>query len=57
MLEDEIQHGLDHLQFGVDDGRPARAGDDVAKAPAIDAELLEEVVFSLFHGRSSFPAP
>src|SRR5215218_71463 len=56
VLEDEIQHGLDHLQFGVDDGCPARTGDDVAEAPAIDAELLEEVVFSLFHGCSSFSA-
>jgi hypothetical protein len=57
VLEDEIQHGLDHLQFWIDDGRPARAGDDVAKAPTVDAELLEEVAFSIFHGRSSFPTP
>src|SRR5919107_1149281 len=28
--EDVVEHWLDHLQLGVDDGGPARAGDDVA---------------------------
>jgi hypothetical protein len=33
-------------------------GDYVAQASTVDAELLEEVVLvTLFHGRSSFPAP
>ena len=58
VLEDEIEHGLDHLEFGVEDRGPTGAGDHVAEAPAFDAELFEEiVVVSLFHGRSSFPAP
>jgi hypothetical protein len=58
MLEDEIEHGLDHLQFGVEDRGRAGVGDYIAQASTVDAELLEEVVLvTLFHGRSSFPAP
>jgi hypothetical protein len=53
MLEDKIEHGLDHLQFGVEDRGRAGVGDDVAQASAVDAELLEEIVLvTLFHGRS-----
>jgi hypothetical protein len=58
VLEDEIEHGLDHLQFRVDDGGRTSVGDYVAEASAVDAELLEEIVLvSLFYGRTSFPAP
>src|SRR5829696_1303786 len=58
MLEDKIEHGLDHLQFGVEDRGRTGVGDYVAQASAVDAELLEEVVLvTLFHVRSSFPAP
>ena len=57
VLEDEIEHGLDHLQFGVEDRGRRALSDYVAQAPAVDAELLEEIVLvSHFHGRYSFPA-
>ena len=57
VLEDKIEHGLDHLQFRVEDRGRAVVGDYVAQAPAVDTELLEEVVLvTHFHGRYSFPA-
>src|SRR5215211_298366 len=56
MLEDIVEHRLDHLQLRIDNGGRTDTGDDVAETSALDAELLEEVVLvALFHWRSSLP--
>src|SRR5215210_4336050 len=58
VLEDVVEHRLDHLQLGVDDRGRTGISDYVAEASAIDAELLEKIdLLTLFYGRSSFPAP
>ena len=59
VLEDEVEHRLDHLHLGVDDrglaGLPV--GDHVAEAPALHPELLEDVTRGLLVGTlpTAFP--